>query len=274
MTDAAELAKIDLFWYAGAGIGTSDMLCGFALWQACLMLALKTREPVRLIRVLAFLAAFAAMTGRRHAAAAERQLDVCRKLAADIGAPPAVRAILALTGGIGAYNLGHWPEALAEYNRAERIMLEECRGMNWELSFWARSGKLWALLCMAAPAVLARESSSIVEDALSRGDRVTATNAAVLPLPYGRLLLSDQPADSRKAIDECLAGWTPAGPGLQHACGYFGEVVDTCSTIAATSWARATLSTTNGNLWWIQAFFACLLRQFCSRRPVRASWPA
>ena len=221
--NAAELAKIELFWYAGAGIGTSDMLCGFALWQNCLMLALKTREPVRLIRVLAFLAAFAAMTGRRHAVDAERKLGVCRKLAADIGEPPAARAILALTGGIRAYNLGHWRDALAEYNRAKRIMLEECQGMNWELSF-ARSGKLWALLYISRPAVLVRESTSIIEDALSRGDLVTATNAAVLPLPYGRILLSDRPADARKAIDESLAGWTQAGFGLQHSCGYLAKL--------------------------------------------------
>lgn len=221
--DAAALGKIDLFWHAGAGIGTSDMLCGFALWQDCLMLALETREPVRLIRVLAFLAAFAGMTGRRHAAAGEAHLGICRELAAKIGEPPAARAILALTGGMRAYNLGHWREALAEYNRAERIMLEECRGMNWELSF-ARSGKLWALLCMSPPAALARESSSIIEDAESRGDLITATNAAVLPLAYSRTLLSDRPAEARVAIDKCLAGWTQAGFGLQHSCGYLAKL--------------------------------------------------
>jgi len=119
-------------------------------WQDSLLLALRTREPMRLIRALAFMRPSPPLQDAARSKSVQRQLKLCRQLAEDIGSPAAARGALALTGAIHFYNLGDWPQALREYTRAEKILVEECRGLNWELSF-ARAGKLWTLLCSGDP---------------------------------------------------------------------------------------------------------------------------
>ena len=211
------LAKIDLLWYASAGIGTSDMVSGFDLLLGSVLLALDSGEPLRLIRALSLHAGFASMAGRSQAERSEKELRLCQELSARTGGAPPARAIITLSDAIRHYNLGLWADALRFYTEAERILIEECHGLNWELSF-ARTGKLWTLMSAGGSIRLQEEAPRILEDAVQRGDFVTATNVATHPLPYA-LILSGRPAEARETCEQWLARWTHHGFGLQRALG-------------------------------------------------------
>jgi len=211
------LAKIDLLSYASSGIGTSDMVSGFDLLLSSVLLALQAGEPSRLIRALSFHAGFASMAGRSQAERSEKELSLCRELSARTGGAPRARATISLFDAIRHYNLGLWSEALRRYSEAERILVEECHGLNWELSF-ARTGKLWTLMSAGGSVRLQEEAPRILEDAVQRGDFVTATNVATHPLPYS-FILSGRPAEARKTCEQWLARWTHHGFGLQRSLG-------------------------------------------------------
>ena len=211
------LAKIDLLLHASAGIGTSDMVSGFNLLLGSVLLALQSGEPSRLIRALAFHAGFASMAGRSQAERSEKELKLCQELSARTDGGPQARATITLFDAIRHYNLGIWSEALRRYSEAERILIEECHGLNWELSF-ARTGKLWTLMSAGGSVRLQEEAPRILEDAVRRGDFVTATNVATHPLPYA-LILSGRPAEARETCEQWLARWTHHGFGLQRALG-------------------------------------------------------
>ena len=211
------LAKIDLLSYASAGIGTSDMVSGFDLLLGSVLLALQSGEPSRLIRALSFHAGFASMAGRSQAKRSEKELRLCQELSARTGGAPQARATITLFDAIHHYNLGLWSEALRRYSEAERILIEECHGLNWELSF-ARTGKLWTLMSAGGSVRLQEEAPRILDDAVQRGDFVTATNVATHPLPYA-LILSGRPAEARETCEQWLARWTHHGFGLQRALG-------------------------------------------------------
>jgi eukaryotic-like serine/threonine-protein kinase len=211
------LAKIDLLWYASAGIGTSDMVSGFDLLLGSVLRALDSGEPLRLIRALSLHAGFASMAGQSQVARSAKELKLCQELCARTGGAPPVRAMITLSDAIRHYNLGLWADALRLYTEAERILIEECHGLNWELSF-ARTGRLWTLMSAGGSARLQEEAPRILEDAVRRGDFVTATNVATHPLPYA-LILSGRPAEARETCAQWLARWTHHGFGLQRALG-------------------------------------------------------
>lgn len=213
----AVLAKIDLLWYASAGIGTSDMVSGFDLLLGSVLMALETGEPARLIRTLSFHAGFASMAGRSQAERSEKELKLCQELSARTGGVPRNQATIALFDAIRHYNLGLWSEALRRYAEAERILVEECHGLNWELSF-ARTGGLWTRMSAGDSIRLQEDAPKILEDAVLRGDLVTATNVATHPLPYA-LILSGRPALARETCEQWLARWTHHSFGLQRALG-------------------------------------------------------
>jgi eukaryotic-like serine/threonine-protein kinase len=211
------LAKIDLLSYASSGIGTSDMVSGFDLLLGSVLLALQAGEPSRLIRALSFHAGFASMAGGSRAEHSEKELNLCQELSARTGGAPQARATITLFDAIRHYNLGLWSEALRRYSEAERILVEECHGLNWELSF-ARTGKLWTLMSAGGSVRLQEEAPRILEDAVQRGDFVTATNVATHPLPYA-FILSGRPAEARETCEQWLNRWTHHGFGLQRALG-------------------------------------------------------
>ena len=213
----AVLAKIDLLWYASAGIGTSDMVSGFDLLLGSVLVALEAGEPLRLIRALSLHAGFASMAGQSQAERSERELKLCQELSARTGSVPRARAIITLSDAIRHYNLGLWSEALGRYVEAERILVEQCHGLNWELSF-ARTGRLWTWMSAGDSVRLQEDAPLILEDAVQRGDLVTATNVATHPLPYAQIL-SGRPALARETCEQWLARWTHHGFGLQRALG-------------------------------------------------------
>jgi serine/threonine protein kinase/tetratricopeptide (TPR) repeat protein len=192
--DPVLLAKIDLLWFAAAALGTSDLLGGFHLLLWSLDLAQRAREPARMIRAFSWHAAlqFARRSSSKHTDGTFRH---CRELSKSIGDPPESRAILALTMGIRYYFRGLWEEALSHCNEAERILVEECHGMNWELAF-TRVLILTLLMYLGEGALLQDLSKTMLEDAVNRGDLATATTMASLPLPYSQIV-SDRPAFAR-----------------------------------------------------------------------------
>ena len=216
-------AELDLLWYAAAGIGSSDLLTGFELLLFHAIRALRFGDPERLVRALVFHGAFASMAGQTRSKLLSRNLEYCQRLAEKMGSPPRMRAWLTLASAIRSYNLGFWSEALERYRHSEDLILQECRGLNWELSF-TRAGKLWSLLSCGDVSELYQESSSIIENAVSRGDLASAVNAGSLPLPYAEIVHLGKPEQARDTVRSWLSQWTVEGYGLQHACGVLAEV--------------------------------------------------
>jgi eukaryotic-like serine/threonine-protein kinase len=202
--EAILLAQIDLLWFAAAGLGVSDLVGGFRLLLLSMELAQKAREPVRMIRAYAWHAAL--QVGRRSGSKQiDQTFERCRELSKSVGEPPPSRATLALTTAVRYYLVGSWAEALPACMQAERIIVEECRGFNWELAF-TRGLKLTLLMNKGEVNGLEDEARAMADDALSRGDLATATLIASLALPYSQIV-ADKPALARTTWQHWIDRW-------------------------------------------------------------------
>lgn len=249
--DPVLLAQIDLLWFAAAALGTSDLLGGFYLLLWSLDLAQRAREPARMVRAFSFHAALQ-FARRLNDSKTDRIFRRCHELSKSIGEPPESRAALALTTGIRHYFLGIWPEALSHCNEAERIMVEECHGMNWELAF-ARVLILTLLMYLGEGARLQDLSRTMLEDAVNRGDLATAATMASLPLPYSQIV-SGKPSLARETWRYWRERWPHRVNSNQESTGvlveawshlYEGEIA-TAFAVLQQAWKQSIAG--SGNL--------------------------
>jgi hypothetical protein len=211
---AEELARIDVTWSVGAGLGTKNIVLSPAFQALNLRLALAAGEPRRAVRALCWEAANRANEGRRAWDATQRLLDA----AADLAAPlddPYLEGMLALGRGIGlGFHRGRWKECVDEQERAVAVFRTRCTGAAWELS-QANTFLLWCLSWMGEWGDMGQRSARIIQEAHEKGDLYTAATLGGYTEPLARLA-DDRPDRAARAIEESMTGWTRDAYHIQH----------------------------------------------------------
>jgi hypothetical protein len=112
------------------------------------------------------------------------------------------------------YLMGEWADARRDCDEAERILLERCTGVLWELTN-ARRFALSSLMFMGHIAQLSQRATKLLSDARERGHLYAETDlrARLLTLSW---LAQDKADVAATNADDALARWTQQGFHLQH----------------------------------------------------------
>jgi hypothetical protein len=196
------LRKIDVCSSVAHCVGFLDPLTTSYYQGLHFHLARKAGERSRLCRAFAAEAIYASFGGgsSRHLKAL---LDAAGELAET--AEPRARGVATYSGGVVAFMLGRWKEALDKCAKGERILRESCTGVQWELDT-TMLYVLAALYIMGDLVELRQQTLHHLEQAESRGDLYALTilrggSSHVLRLA------DDQPAQVAEDLASVMATW-------------------------------------------------------------------
>lgn len=231
-------ARLDAYWAAAVGLVWVDPIRSADFQGRHTRLALRAREPYRLVRALATETAFLAALGgaRRHRRAA-RALGAARAVAATLDHPPST-ALTELCAGMATHFAGDFAGAIELLASAEHILRQRCVGIAWELA----NCHLTRVLALAYTGRLAELDSALpalVREAGDYGDRLATTGLTVSLANNLRLLARDLAGDARDAITEALAGWPEDRFLIPHYYAlYSGTQTDLYAGDAVGAWER------------------------------------
>lgn len=143
------LRKLDALRPAQTVLGTFDYLRGAVFAALALPLALKAREPKRLLVALASEAIFAAMLDGTGGVARSQEVQEHIDVLAPYAESSIERAVPTFVRAMCAYWMGYWPEVSELSSRAEEKLRENVAGTVWEASLvrsirhtvWLHSGR-------------------------------------------------------------------------------------------------------------------------------------
>ena len=218
---AENLTRIDICWSAAVGLSIVDTIRGADFQARNLLLALRSGEPYRIARALAWEAAHTSTGGvpARHTTA--RLIDAANILAQRIGHPHALGLVM-LCRGIAGYMEGRWKDGREFSEKAEAIFRDRCTGVAWELDT-AHSFSNWSLFFLGEVAELTRRLPILLQEARERGDLYAATNLGTF---VGHLtwLAADNPQGAEREMQEVMALWSNRGFHVQHLTGLMGRI--------------------------------------------------
>lgn len=218
---ASELDRIDIVWAASTGLTMVDTIQGAHFETQHALLALRSGEPFRISRALAWHACHESNLGISAAGRAQEQLRIAQDLANELGDPRAL-AMVRMSGGIVDYFFGRWPSAVEALDDAQRTLREKCSGVSWERDT-ASTFALWSLAHLGEFGEIASRSRELFEEARERGDLYLETNLGTYMLPFARLS-SDDPDGAFADIESSLGRWTSAGYHIQHITALMGRL--------------------------------------------------
>jgi tetratricopeptide (TPR) repeat protein len=166
------LRKLDAIRPAQTVLGTYDYIRGATFAAMALPLALKAREPRRLLIALASEAIFAAMLEGVNGAG--RVKDVLEKVNGlyQYAERPIERAIPTFVKAITSYWMGNWSHVREHASHAETILRERVEGTLWEASL-ARSVRHTVMLHNGNVVGLTDELPDALSQATMYDDRYT-----------------------------------------------------------------------------------------------------
>jgi eukaryotic-like serine/threonine-protein kinase len=208
-----ELARVDVTWSAAIGMAMVDTVRGADFQTRCLLLALRSGEPRRIVKAIALEAANNSAGGWPARKRTRMLLDLANELALHVASPYNTGLILG-TSGIAAFLEGRWADARKLVDRAELTFRDRCVGAAWErdnvLLF-----HLWTLVYLGEIRELNLRMPRALREAESRGDRFAATSLRTGDLAYYWLCRGD-PDGALEAADESMRRWTQQGFLHQH----------------------------------------------------------
>jgi eukaryotic-like serine/threonine-protein kinase len=210
-----QLMRIDTCWSVATKLATVDTIRAADFQARHLLLALEAGEPYRVARALAIEAGFAATSGGPGRARAKELGTIAHDLSRELEHEhPHALGLSMMMIGMNAYLMGEWAAALRDCDAAERILLDRCKGVLWELTN-SRRFALSSLVFMGAVAELARRTPSLLADARERGNLYAETDlrTRLMTLPW---LAQGKPEVAAADADDALARWTQRGFHLQH----------------------------------------------------------
>jgi len=205
------LARLDMCWAAGQGLGYTDMVRGMGFQSRHLQLALDAGDPYRVVRGIGVEAIFVASTGDAKQAAA--LVERAAALAERTGRPEC-RVWVELGAAMTALCAYRWPEALAAAQRVPVLAAGHEAEMRWEIST-GQYVSLLALLYSGRVAEVARRVPEAFAEAEDRGDLYTEATLGTYPQPWF-LVAQDRPDEAQAALDHAVVRWCNEGFHLQH----------------------------------------------------------
>jgi tetratricopeptide (TPR) repeat protein len=207
------LTKVDACWAVAAGLSVVDTMRGAVFQARHLLLALDAGEIERVHRALCLEAGFLAAGGSRTTRSVERIRTMAAALTERIGTPYA-RAMDLLTGGVADYLVGRWTPAAAALTEAERLLMNECTGVTWELDC-SRLFGLWSLFYRGDVSAIAARFPVLLRDADDRGDLYVSTTIRGLYAHIVYLAAADPDVATRHTRD-AIEKWSHASFDLAH----------------------------------------------------------
>lgn len=212
--DPVDIARIDLCWYIGTGLGLVELMTGAIFTSYSLYLALRAGDPSRIARGLAWEAAIAASQSHSGKRRAVRLLASCRTLLTRRHNPHSA-AMLLLCEGQAHFSHGQWDPALANFDEADKLFTGQCRGVSFELAT-LHGFRLQTLVYRGNYRALRALTAECLDLARTSGDLYLETfiQGAIQPLLF---LTDDRPDLAARSTEEALRKWTTPGYHLQHA---------------------------------------------------------
>ena len=127
-----DLDRIDLLWSVSGGLTMIDPIPGAQIQARQLLLSLRSGEPSRITRAMAWEATHVSMLGTAYAGRVARLLREASALAGEPGEPYA-RGLIKLSQCVAAFFLADPPGCRRLGDEAAAIFREHCAGAAWEL---------------------------------------------------------------------------------------------------------------------------------------------
>jgi tetratricopeptide (TPR) repeat protein len=210
---ARELTRIDVCCAAALSLSLVDPINGQLFQARNILWSLACGEPRRVSRALALEVGYAATAGFpawKRVASLDTQ---SRELARSIGEPYCVGWSLA-TSGTAHYLGGFFEKALERCDEAERVLVNDCVGANWEVAS-ARLFALQALSQMGRLRELALRQPGALRAATEHGDLYSAVGLRT-GHPNLAWLLAGDPKRARHEVAEAMREWSKRGFHIEH----------------------------------------------------------
>ena len=207
--DPQALQRIDACWSVAVGLCLVDILPASQFHARHLLLALEAGDPERVGRGLAMEVFFGSMEGTRSDLAVARARRIAERLGTRYPA-----SLTEMASGMLACSRGHWSEAQASLDTAEKQLRETRTGVAWELDT-VRHFRVLALLQLGRWPELFAELPSLLEPAREQGNLLLEIHLRHWVESF-RQLVEDRPAEARATLDHTAGSWSHEGFHLQH----------------------------------------------------------
>ncbi len=217
--DPRDLLRYDMCWGISLALSRGDALLSLVAHVRSLELALALGEPARLQRSLFNEACFALfLYGESSARDLRARLG---ELAPKTGYAAAIQAVPTFDAFV-CYFTGRWREAAVGLAEAERFLVEECRGVAWEIGS-VRTYLLAALHFLGDLKTLVPRVDALLVDAVARGDAYLEATLRVTFTFYNELV-RDDPARAKDEIALGMKRWGVEGFTVPQYWAWYAEV--------------------------------------------------
>lgn len=206
-----ELARVDAVWRTSALVAMAHHIRGADLQTRGLRMSMKLGEPTRVARALCLEALFRSVSDPIESGSAMTLLERAQELLDD--SDPRQVAFCWHARGTVFQWASKYDEARQALQHAERLFMNECTDVAWELGN-TRLMLLNTCLFQDAYGELARRLDHYLEDAQARGDRFTR-DTLLLQMGWTRI---DRigPDQLRAELRKAMATWGGSDVSLQH----------------------------------------------------------
>ena len=218
--DPRDRARMDICHSAAVGLGMVDNLCGADFQTRSLLLELKAAQPERLAVALSLEACFVSTKGQKSMARAARLQATAAGYATTSGDPLAL-AWAEGAVGVTSYLQGRFRAGLESCRRAQKIFLDRCAGVAWEVGT-LRVMELWCLWYLGELETLRARARQYAHEAEARGDLYALTNYRLGYVANG-WLAADDPSLAREQARLAMGEWSQHGYHLQHFYHLYGR---------------------------------------------------
>lgn len=212
---ANDLARIDVCWSVGSGLGAVDIIRGADFQARHLLLALRAGEPYRIARALSLETILAAMEGGTRGRARGATLAArAAEIAARIQHPHAIAWAASAAASVAYYDQ-RYREAIALSDRAVALFRETCTDIIWEIgsiqAWWTMGG----LVMLGDMEELSRRLPPCLHEAQELGALYNEASLRTFCVPRVHLA-HDRPAEARRESADALESWSKRGWHTQH----------------------------------------------------------
>jgi hypothetical protein len=213
-----DLCRVDITWTMGPSLSFIDTIRGGFFQNRNLLLSLKSGEPYRIARALAYSAAYSACVGPSAHSRTSHMLALGEALSHDVENPHAQGMVL-LASGIAAFLEGRWRDAFAASSHAESFFRSYCTGVYWELSM-AQTFAMYSLVFLGETMELNRLCPKTMKEAQGRGDLHTYASLFSFAMPLLNMV-ADRVEEGHRELFEGMERWTKKGFHCQRAASLY-----------------------------------------------------
>jgi len=201
------LLRTDLSWAALLGLAQLDPVRASYIQSYHLLCALETGEPSRVARALALEAAFSVTAGRRQLGRHHRLATALEQML--VRSPvPECRGLAAVAKVGATFFLGRFDECRRAADAAERILLDDCPGLWWELAT-ARAFAFTSLVATGELRECARRLPELMREAQERGDLIAQASLVFVGSCHVLRLAQDMPQLAVEELERLERQWPP-----------------------------------------------------------------